>query len=131
MMAGKLDLPCRKGYGPISAVGITNLPQALISFDRGIPPITLPGLGDIVATSDFMKELDASNFTQLTFAPVLKARIVEYHWEQWDRASEKPAEYPETGEPEDYILARPHSEPIAEQLGDLWERMWRRPSRAH
>ena len=50
-----------------------------------------------------------------------QARIVEYHWEQWDLATEKPAEYPETGDPENYILARPHSPLIAEQLGELWE----------
>jgi hypothetical protein len=114
-------------YGSILISGLSrHLPRKdnLIQLERTgpfIPPITLPGLGDVVATSDFKNELERSNFTQLTFAPVLKARIVEYHWEQWDRTSEKPAEHPETGEPENDILARPHSPLIAEQLGDLWE----------
>jgi hypothetical protein len=98
----------------------------LIQLERTgpfIPPITLPGLGDIVATSDFKEELEASTFSQLSFAPVVKARIVEYHWEQWDHSSEKPIEYPPGGEPEEYILARPHSPEVAEQLGSLWEVM--------
>lgn len=114
-------------YGPILIGGMScHLPRrdGLIQLERTgpfIPPMTMPGIGDIVATSSLKGELDASNLAQLTFAPVLKARIVEYHWEQWDRSSEKPAEYPETGEPEDYILARPHSPAIADRLGDLWE----------
>lgn len=114
-------------YGDILIGGISrHLPRrdGLIQLERTgpfVPPITLPGLGDIVATSEFKAELEASGLARLTLAPVLKARIVEYHWERWDRTSEEPAEYPETGEPEDYILARPHSPPVAEQVGDLWE----------
>lgn len=114
-------------YGSILIGGMSrHLPRRdnLIQLERTgpfIPPITLPGLGDIVTTSDIKGGLEASSLAQFTFAPVLKARIVEYHWEQWDRTSDKPAEYPEGGEPESYILARPHSAFIAEQLGDLWE----------
>jgi hypothetical protein len=114
-------------YGSILISGMSrHLPRRdnLIQLERTgpfIPPITLPGLEDVVATSVLKSELEASGFTRLAFAPVLKARIVEYHWEHWDLTTEKPAEYPETGEPENYILARPHSAPIAEQLGDLWE----------
>jgi hypothetical protein len=114
-------------YGSILISGMSrHLPRkdSLIQLERTGPfisPITLPGMGDIVATSDLKIELEASSFTQLSFAPVLKARIVEYHWERWDLTSEEPAEYPESGEPENYILARPHSQSIAEQLGDLWE----------
>ena len=114
-------------YGSILISGMSrHLPRRdnLIQLERTgpfIPPITLPGVMDIVVTSDFKSELEASSFTQLTFAPVEKARIVEYHWELWDLTSEKPAEYPESGEPENYILARPHSPSIAEQLGDVWE----------
>ncbi len=114
-------------YGSILINGMSrHLPRKdnLIQLERTgpfIPPITMPGVMDIVVTSDIKSELEASSFTQLTFAPVLKARIVEYQWEQWDLTSEKPAEYPESGEPENYVLARPHSPSIAEQLGDLWE----------
>ncbi len=114
-------------YGSILIKGMSrHLPRKdnLIQLERTgpfIPPITLPGIGDIVATSDLKNELEASDLARLSFAPFLRARIVEYHWEQWDVTSENPGEYPESGEPEDYILARPHSPSIAEQLGDLWE----------
>jgi hypothetical protein len=114
-------------YGSILIKGMSrHLPRKdnLIQLERTgpfIPPITLPGIGNIVVTLDLKNELESSDFSQLTFAPVLKARIVEYHWEQWDLTSERPAEYPESGAPEDYILARPHSPSIAEQFGELWE----------
>jgi hypothetical protein len=114
-------------YGSILIGGMSrHLPRRddLIQLERTgpfMPPITLPGVGDIVIDSDFKSELEASEFRQLSFAPVLKSRIVEYHWEQWDLTSEKPAELPENGEPEEYILSRPHSPSIAEQLGDLCE----------
>jgi hypothetical protein len=114
-------------YGDLLISGMScHLPRKdnLIQLERTgpfIPPITLPGIGDIVVTSDLRSELEASHFDQLAFSPVLKTRIVEYRWEQWDRTSEEPSEYPESGEPEDYILARPHSRLIAKELGDLWE----------
>jgi hypothetical protein len=93
-------------YGEILIGGMSrHLPRRddLIQLERTgpfIPPMTMPGIGDIVITSSLKDELEASNLAQLTFAPVLKARIVEYHWDQWDRTSQQPAEYPETGEPE-------------------------------
>ena len=55
------------------------------------------------------------------YRPVIKARIVEYRWETWDRSSDSPAEYPEGSEPENYILTRPHSPAIAALVGSLWE----------
>src|SRR5262245_31791236 len=65
-----------------------------------IPPITLPGIGDVVVTDEFRAELERSGLGRFGFHPVIKARIVELHWEQWDRTSERPAERPEGGEPE-------------------------------
>lgn len=87
-----------------------------------VPSITMPGLGDVVITAEFKEELEALPIsTGLDFKPVSKARIVEYRWESWDLNREEPVEYPEEGEPEDYILSRPHSPEMARQLGDLWE----------
>ena len=86
-----------------------------------IPPITLPGIGDVVVTDGFRAALERAGFAGLSFAPVIKARIVEYHWELWDRTATSPVELPESGEPEAYILARPHSPVVAEQFGPLWE----------
>ena len=42
-------------------------------------------------------------------------------WERWDRDASEPPEYPEGGEPEGYILDRPHDERTAEEMGPLWE----------
>jgi hypothetical protein len=114
-------------YGSILISGMSrHLPRrdGLIQLERTgpfNPPITLPGLGDVVVTSGMRHEFEASDFSRLTLAPVLKARIVEYPWERWDRTSREPAEYPENGEPANYILARPHSPSTADQLGDLRE----------
>ena|SRR5579863_4136710 len=52
---------------------------------------------------------------------LLKRCTVELRWENWDLQAEEPAEFPESGEPEDYILARPHEPTIANLLGDIFE----------
>jgi hypothetical protein len=51
----------------------------------------------------------------------MKARIVESNWHEWNSTTQQPTRYPESGEPEDYILAEPHDPLIAEKLGALWE----------
>ena len=62
-------------YGSILINGMSrHLPRRddLIQLERTgpfIPPITLSGIGDIVATSDLKNELEASSFAQITFAP--------------------------------------------------------------
>lgn len=87
-----------------------------------IPPITFPGIGGMmVLTSRARSDLDSSGLTGFTFQPVVKKLIVELRWEQWGLDADVPAEYPETGEPEDYILSKSHSPEAAAALGDLWE----------
>lgn len=86
-----------------------------------IPQITLPGICDVVLTSEARKLLESSKLIGFSFLPVEKVHIVELHWEEWDLTAIEPAEYPESGEPEDYILSNPHSPAIANALGDLWE----------
>ena len=84
-----------------------------------IPPITLPG--DIVLTSEARNLLEVSGLSGFSFLAVEKALIVELHWESWNLTADEPAEYPESEEPEDYILGRPHSRTAATGLGELWE----------
>lgn len=86
-----------------------------------IPPITLPGISDIVATSDARKTLESSSLTGFSFRTVEKTHIVELRWENWDFDRDEPPEYPESGEPEDFILERPHNPAIANALGEVWE----------
>jgi hypothetical protein len=86
-----------------------------------IPPVTLPGIGDIVVTARARAELEQHGILGLEFLPVEKTRIVVFDWQAWDWADSKPAEYPESGEPEDYILSRPHDPYWAGEMGDLFE----------
>lgn len=96
----------------------------LIQLERTgpyIPPISLPGLGDIIVTDAFRQKLLASGLSGFHFQPVIKRHIVHLDWQTWNLSTDEPAEYPEGGEPEGYILDRPHSPAIAAAMGDLWE----------
>ncbi len=86
-----------------------------------MPPITFPGIGDIVVTDAFRVALQHSALTPLSFRPVHKARIVKLSWDAWDRDAALPPSVPASGEPEDYILKRRHSAAAAQALGDVWE----------
>jgi hypothetical protein len=113
-------------YGDILQHGMTahspriNGRLALERTGPYIPTVTLPGFS-IVLTSEARELLESSGLTGFSFLPVEKRLIVELHWESWDLSAREPAEYPNSGEPEDYILARPHSPTAAVALGDLWE----------
>jgi hypothetical protein len=114
-------------YGSILASGMSrhlSREGGLIQLERTapfVPPITFPASVDIVVTSGFRAKLEASGLTGFTFAPVIKARIVESDWETWDHRAANPKAYPPGGEPEDYILASPHRPELADRLGALWE----------
>ncbi len=114
-------------YGSILMNGMTSYLErleGLLQLERTgpfIPPISFPGIGNIVVIDDFKTALERSGLSGLTFQPVTKARIVRLEWELWDQSKQDPEFYPESGEPEDYILERPHSPETAEQMGILWE----------
>jgi len=102
----------------------SNRKDGLIQLERTgpyVPPISFPGIGDIVITSSFRKELESSGLSSLRFQPVIKKHIVHLDWHLWDRTADEPPEYPEGGEPEGYILQRPHSPKVSEQIGEMWE----------
>jgi hypothetical protein len=114
-------------YGHILANGMSmhlHRRDGQIQLERTgpfIPPISFPGLGDVIVTSRFRQALEGSGLVGLGFAPVIKARIVELNWHRWDKSAAEPKAYPSGGEPENYILARRHSDAIANMLGTLWE----------
>jgi hypothetical protein len=85
-----------------------------------IPPISFPGFA-IVVTDECRKQFEASRLNGVAFRPVHLARIVDLPWHTWDRAAEEPAEYPDSGEPEDYVLERNHAPQLAEAMNPLWE----------
>lgn len=85
-----------------------------------VPPITFPGISDIVLTSE-AKTLVASMLKGVSFRPIIIAKCVRIDWTTWDAARDEPEEYPEGGEPEGYILSRPHDAALALELGSFWE----------
>ena len=98
--------------------------DGLIQIERTgpyVPPISFPGIGDIVVTDVFRRQLESSGLTGLRFQPVIKKHIVHLDWQTWDQTAKEPAEYPQGGEPEGYVLDRPHSARVSDQIGDLWE----------
>lgn len=125
-------------YGHILIHGMTaHLPRKdnRLQLERTgpfMPPITLPGVGDVLVTDVFRSELTESPFAHLDFCGVVKARIVEYHWENWDRKSPEPEEYPESGEPETMFchgrtrLELPKHWGAFGKLYCLKERLWTR-----
>lgn len=114
-------------YGSILMHGMSmhlDRHQGLIQLERTGPtiaPITFPGGTDIVVTQALQIALEQSGLTGFSFQPVIKRRIVELNWEEWDVAADEPEEDPEEGEPENYILARPHETRVADELGILAE----------
>jgi hypothetical protein len=121
------DKPPWGDYGHILVHGMSmhlGRREGIIQLERigpSIAPITFPGSGDIVVTQDFRSKIERSGLTGFTFLPVIKHHIVELDWESWDTTAEEPAELPESGEPEDYILGQPHSPTASQALGNLWE----------
>jgi len=86
-----------------------------------VPPITFPGPGDIVVTTEMKETMQDAGFRGILFRPVIKAHIVEVPWHTWDLEAEEPPYWAEEGEPEGLILDQEHSPSMAHQLGDLWE----------
>lgn len=114
-------------YGDILVDGMSrhlNHLDGSIQLERTgpfVPPISFPGLNDVIVTSEFIKAVEASGLSGLGFKLVNKGRIVSLEWEKWDLNADEPFEYPEDGEPESYILEKPHSPEVASQIGDLWQ----------
>ena len=86
-----------------------------------MPPITFPGAGDMVVKAWLRQRLLESGLTGITFGQVVKRLVVRFDWHLWDRSAGEPPEYPEDGEPENYILGHPHSEQASRMIADVFE----------
>jgi hypothetical protein len=97
---------------------------ALLHLERTgpfVPALTFPGLSEIVVTEAFRKQLESSGLAGLHFEPVVKERIVHLDWHLWDMSADDMLDKtPESGEPEDYILTKTHSQTVSDMMGDLW-----------
>ncbi len=120
------QIPDWGDYGDILRHGMTShLPRAEdhLQLERTgpfIPPVTFPGISDVVVT-EMTRTKIAGIVPTLRFRPLVKTHIVKSNWDEWNPTAQQPAQYPKSGEPEDYILAEPHDPLIAERLGELWE----------
>lgn len=112
-------------YGDMLVHGMTmhlDRVDGMIRLERTgpfVPPFSV-GM-HVVVTDETRRRLQDSGLTGAAFLPVVKARIVHLPWEEWDRRVAEPPLYPKSGEPEDYILERPHDPRTAQNLGDLYE----------
>ena len=86
-----------------------------------VPPVTFPGIGVMVLTDEFRRRLDGAGLGKFTFRPVHKTRIVLLNWHLWDPTTDEPPEYPDSGEPEDYVLDGVHDPATAQAIGPRWE----------
>ena len=114
------------GYGRILVHGMTShrvRDDGLLQLERAgsrFPAITQPGLGHIVV-NEAARAFLAARMPALEFRQVILRRCVRLEWADWDTALDEPAEYPDSGEPEDYILSQPHDPMVAASIGALWE----------
>jgi hypothetical protein len=84
-----------------------------------VPPVTQP-FGLIIVTDDFRRELEASQLTGFDFLETQYRKVVRLDWQTWNTDAAEPMSYPETGEPEDYVLGRPHDPTLLAQMPRLW-----------
>lgn len=84
-----------------------------------VPPLTQP-FGLIIVTDEFRRELEASQLTGFGFLQTQYGKVIRLDWQTWSTDTDEPMSYPETGEPEDYILGRPHDPTLLAQMPRLW-----------
>ena len=121
-------------YGDVLIHGLTGtLPEieGRLQMERTgpyVPPITLPSWDEMVLQDTIKNEMETLALKDVTFQPVIKARIVSSDWETWDHSAAEPRDPPfdeegNGGEPEDYVLLFPHSEAASTRMGALWQAM--------
>jgi hypothetical protein len=86
-----------------------------------IPPISFPGIGHVLVDNQTRRAVEAKGLSGCRFIAAIKRRIVRLDWQAWPSDTPLPPEMPDEGEPENYILQRPHDPLCAEALGDVWE----------
>jgi hypothetical protein len=85
------------------------------------PSIITSGMSELLVTDTFKEKMITNLITGLEFKPVIKAHISLVDWTNWDLQADEPEFYPESNEPEDYILRQPHSQKVTESMENVWE----------
>jgi hypothetical protein len=114
-------------YGRLLAHGMTShlprTPDGRLRLERTAPfvPEVFGSASALLVSAAMRDRIERAGLAGASFREVEKARIVRYHWEHWDRAAPEPAEYPEEGEPENYILGRRHDAALSASMTPLFE----------
>ena len=114
-------------YGRILLHGMSShLPRenGTIQLERTgpfVPPLSFPGVGDVIATDATVEMLATSGLTPVQWKPVAKRRIAELDWRSWHLSASSPAALPPHGKPEAYVLENPHAPELAQAMPALWE----------
>ena len=85
-----------------------------------VPHVTLP-YRHVIVDCLAKEALEAANLQGIAFTRVRVSKVVRLDWHKWNRSAADAKEYPESGEPEDYIEERKHSPATAKQMPSLWE----------
>ena len=114
-------------YSKILLTGMTaylDRQDDLLQYQRSgpfQPDLALSGYADLLVTNSTKEKIELSGLTGFSFKPVIKRRIVAVDWTNWDMTKDEPEFYPESGEPEGYILDLPHSQELADKMEAVWE----------
>jgi hypothetical protein len=110
-------------YGDILVNGLAETKPDAVEVSRAgpfVPPLTRP-FAHVIVTDSLRRELESSGLTGIGFAEVRYAKVVRIDWHTWRRDAAEPEFYPETGEPEDYVLEGGHDPALPEQMPRLWK----------
>lgn len=89
-----------------------------------VPPITFPLASSrpVVVTDAAKLQLASASLLGIgSFRPVLLKKTVAVEWHEWDTTQLlTDAQLPFNGEPEEYILHKPHNIEISSNIEQLW-----------
>ena len=86
-----------------------------------IPEIYIANSINIVVVDKIKTLIEKSGLIGINkFKKVIKKKIVDINWTEWDMNSETPLFYPKGKEPENYILKNEHNKKIMENMPFAW-----------
>jgi hypothetical protein len=115
------DLPWGD-YGDMLAHGMASHREGVLELERTgpyVPPLFQPS-DHVVITDAFLPKLQESGLTGFDVCPVVKKKITKVEWREWEPYGTEEMKYPAGNEPENYIARRKHSQPVSDEIGDLW-----------
>lgn len=87
-----------------------------------IPEIFIANSRNLILKDDIKKGIEKAEILGIKkFKKVLKKKIVDIDWHTWDLDAKEPKYYPESGEPENYILKKKNDFSLINSTPELWE----------